>query len=133
MTFVRLALFSFALLFLSSCDSEKPEQTVQQDIVPTIAMEDFTTLVTGAWISTSDDKSVLTFGKEGITSEYYDGEPYAHGDWRVVLESTSPTGLVLKKTIEGEDYVFSVLAISEDQLSLSYLPRGNTLTYNRKK
>jgi hypothetical protein len=93
--------------------------------------------IVGEWRSADDLKSVITFASDGTTSDVYDGEKLNVGAWYMVhkiddsREKYNPTGIFLYTNSKGEEFVYAVVEISDETLTLSYLARGNTLTYTR--
>ena len=133
MNLLRLAFVTICLALVTSCDSDTTDGGASQYDAASISIADFRTFIVGEWVSVTDSKSVLSFDNSGLTMDIYASEQKAQGTWNVVNEVTSPTGLVLTKTEDSETYTYAVLAISMDELTLSYLPRGNTLKYRRQK
>jgi len=90
----------------------------------------------GKWQSVDDIKSFKVFKSEGIIEEVYSGKIISTGTWEVIdrpelLYGNMVPAPFLKITINGEEYVYTSVFVKEPELSLTYLPRGSTLKYNR--
>jgi len=90
----------------------------------------------GSWQSEDDAKSVMFFEEDGTLENIYDGETIGTGTWEVVDSlpniGESPTGAFLRTVVMGEEYLYTVVSLSEENLELTYLARGNTLKFIRK-
>ncbi|MCF7835613.1 MAG: hypothetical protein K9M15_00620 [Candidatus Marinimicrobia bacterium] len=82
----------------------------------------------GQWQSVEDSKSSKIFKSEGVVEEVYDGQIVSTGTWS--FDGKREMGS-LKIVMGGEDYVYTVVSLTENGLTLTYLPRGNTLVYER--
>ncbi len=118
-------------LFLSGCDVRSDEDTANTVADAATSLMQTENLLVGTWASSTDEKYVLHFDENGETSEQYEGKETARGTWHVAQDASSPTGVIVRKDVDGERYIYSVLSISSDDLSLSYLPKGNTLNFKR--
>jgi hypothetical protein len=81
----------------------------------------------GQWKSHDDEDSILIFEKEGVFRDVYlSSGNISTGIWQIKDSQ-------LYTFIEGEqvDSLFSILEITDKNLSLSYLARGNTLNYTK--
>jgi len=92
--------------------------------------------VIGRWQSIDDVKSVKVFKEDGITEDVYDGQAMSNGTWEIInsaelADGSSVEGTFLKAMIDNEEYLYTVVSVNESELELTYLPRGNTLKYNR--
>ena len=81
--------------------------------------------IIGEWKSLDDSKSMKVFEKGQISKEIYNGEIMSQGTWELTGESA------LRVLDNNEEYLFTILKLSDTELELSYLPRGNTLRYAR--
>ncbi|WP_288004149.1 hypothetical protein [Thermonema sp.] len=91
----------------------------------------------GTWQSTDDDKSILRIDDQGWVFEYR-GQAKASSDrfyanYFAYADHTYPIKIQLNGKDSGELMEYSILKQTEDSLSLTYLARGNTLTFIRKK
>lgn len=91
----------------------------------------------GTWQSTDDDKSILRIDDQGWVFEYR-GQAQASSDrfyanYFAYADHTYPIKIQLNGKDSGELMEYSILKQTEDSLSLTYLARGNTLTFIRKK
>lgn len=99
-------------------------------------------LLPGAWTSMDDAAYRITFSLDGTVTEEYGDSEVSRGTYTF---ADSPAGYVsegsafetgsahayLLEEIDGERFAYRVLAITADSLELSYLERGNTLTFSR--
>lgn len=88
-------------------------------------------LLPGYWVSSSDSKSILVFDDRRGTFDIYDGVQVAAGSWALEEFETSPTKVTLRRTVDGNVDVYSILFLDAKELTLSFLPRGNTLSFYR--
>ena len=98
-------------------------------------------LVAG-WQSVDDPDSVKVFKKDGTVEDVYQNNVLSTGQWKIVDRSqlvdvgeigSNGTEVFLRVTIESEQYFYLVLDISDKDLTLSYLPRGNILSFEKIK
>jgi len=98
------------------------------EIVSTIKLfdvKDYSALIQGTWVSVDDEKSVVEF-KNDRKKDIYDGEELMENDYVIVDASTLMVGA-------GDDIMeYEIISISETELEITYLPRGNTLRYTRQ-
>ncbi|MCK9393787.1 MAG: hypothetical protein WCX30_01590 [Candidatus Paceibacterota bacterium] len=80
-------------------------------------------LLLGRWISLDDANSEIEF-KEGKKIDYYQKKKLSEGTF--VQEGKS---LIVNE--DGDEFKYTILELSDTNLSLSYLARGNTLNYKR--
>ena len=151
-----LSLFIIAGIFslmLTSCDtdSKKPVTETKKDTVvrkelPKETVKESnkepdskTSALEGNWISTDDPKSELQVkGNEWI--ETYKGEKpdvtkFATGDSCLANDKakTNPKGKYITVFDKDDSRCFYVVNVNDSKLELSYVGRGNTLTYKKKK
>lgn len=88
-------------------------------------------LIPGHWVSSSDPKSILVFDDQRGTFDIYDGVKVTAGSWTLEEYQGSPTKVTLRRTIDDNVDVYSVLFLDSNDLTLSFLPRGNTLSFRR--
>ncbi|MFA5080815.1 MAG: hypothetical protein WC472_04325 [Candidatus Paceibacterota bacterium] len=86
----------------------------------TVASSD---LLSGRWISLDDEKSEIEFSDKKMT-DYYQGQKVSEGSFTV-------SGEYLTVNSDGEEYKYSIVKVSNEDLILTYLSRGNTLKYKR--
>lgn len=102
--------------------------------------------VVGGWQSAEDSKYGMTIQENGKYADTYDNGVLGVGSWELLkslqgVESrfqSLPDGLYLKKTPEGteksENLYYSVrISIDGNELELTYLARGNTLSFVRSR
>lgn len=138
---------------LTSCntDSKKPvtetkKDTVSQKELPKETVKESnkepdskTSALEGNWVSTDDPNSELKVkGNEWI--EIYKGEKpettkFATGDSCLVNDKakTNPKGKYITVFDKDESRCFYIVNVNDSKLELSYVGRGNTLTYKKNK
>ena len=93
----------------------------------------------GVWVSTEDSKSYLKVTDEQLLMGY-EGIEDASNTYTLRIADQLPDGqpsnpdtqyLIL--TQEGDTMNYAIDKLTEDSLTLLYLPRGNFLSYTRKK
>ncbi|MCX6159421.1 MAG: hypothetical protein WCK13_03905 [Ignavibacteriota bacterium] len=148
--FVAAGLISF---LLASCDSgpkkqdtETKKDTTSKKELPKETMKESPkepdskiSALEGKWVSTDDSKSVLQVkGNEWI--EIYNGEKpeitkFATGDSCLANDKakTNPKGKYITVFDNDEIRCFYIVNVNDSKLELSYVGRGNTLTYKKKK
>jgi len=85
-------------------------------------------MLQGEWVSLDDPKSKITF-EENIKKDFYEDELMSSGSF--VIESFgSETYLVVSE--DDGVFKYSIPELTEKDLSLMYLQRGNTLRYVRE-
>lgn len=97
--------------------------------------------LSGTWQSSQDGKFIRTFGADGLVTDTYEGveEATSVGTWSFVedpsAEQEELSYLEDKKVIKiqfpEEVLYFALLELTETNLELSYLGRGNTLSFTR--
>lgn len=83
----------------------------------------------GSWESVDDASSYIFFEKRGVyRSAYLDigGE----GKWEIYMSDLDIPSI--KVILDDNEYLYSILEVDDEKLSLSYLARGTTLDYIRK-
>jgi hypothetical protein len=80
-------------------------------------------LLFGRWISLDDANSEIEF-KEGKKIDYYQKKKLSEGTF-------VQDGKSLTVSEDGDEFKYTILELSDTKLSLSYLARGNTLSYKR--
>ena len=123
-----------SLFFLSACHHATEEKVSNENKTGEII--NFQTLQ-GKWQSLDDEKSVINFsGRQ--QKVFYDNEEVISGNFK--LYDNYPVGIEDIENKTGEYIVvrsrenafeYRILEINEKTLTLSYLPRGNTLRYER--
>jgi len=119
--------------FYQDLSQGKGSETVQEwfdlfdEIVSTI--EFYTPsvfeLIKGKWTSIDDKDSVIEF-KDKIKIDYYAGEEMSQGTFELKDNNQH-----LTVTIDNEVFEYTIVELTDDILTLTYLPRGNTLKYQR--
>ena len=115
---------------------------LQQADVSAVVSPSAPELLIGSWTSSDDASYKVTFSGDGSLTERYGDEDISSGTYRF---AASPEGYVSDKTdivsggdtqyllqeIDGERYAYRVMTVLPGLLELSYLDRGNTLTFTR--
>ena len=96
-------------------------ETIKTDI-PEIDLS----LLIGEWESVDDEKSQIEF-TEFEKIDYYDSEKTSEGLFDVLAENK------LVVNFDDELFEYSIIKLTDGELQLTYLPRGNTLKYKRAK
>ena len=94
----------------------------------TLTANDVREAIVGRWEDAEDSASVLVYNADGTMLDEYEGEEPDTGTWEVSDDSSF---VRLSVVIGGLDYDYEVIAVSAEDLSISYLARGNTLRYRR--
>jgi hypothetical protein len=81
----------------------------------------------GRWQSKADKKSFLTFTKKYQVSEYEGSDL----DTAIYTIKKDKIGDKLVVFDSDGDFEYYILTLTASNLSLSYIPRGNTLTFRR--
>lgn len=111
-------------------------------VADTVLPPDAPSLIRGTWTSVDDASYRVTFAADGTLEERYGTSTVSAGTYAF---ASSPAGYVadgesfekggasdyLLEEIDGERYAYRVLALTADSLQLSYLERGNTLSFTR--
>lgn len=97
-------------------------------IIKTIELNKITSfnldLLQGKWVSTEDSKSEIQFsGTKKI--DYYDGEKLSESEFIIEEKKYLTVGPA------EDDMRYIIINLSKDNLSLTYLSRGNTLNYTK--
>jgi len=145
----------FITLSLTSCGSKKSVTETKKDTVskkeltselPKETLKESakepdskTSALEGNWVSTDDPKSELQVkGNEWI--EIYKGETpettkFATGDSCLANDKakTNPKGKYITVFDKDDSRCFYIINVNDTKLELSYVGRGNTLTYKKKK
>jgi hypothetical protein len=145
-------LSSLILLNLYSCksDNDKSQTTPKEDVKKNTSVKDSAvtkkevaeqknTQLEGTWISTEDSKSSIEV-KSNIWKELYTGEKpeefkFATGDTCLANANSksNPNGKYITVFDPDGNRCFYVVTVNDTKLELSYVGRGNTLTYKKKK
>lgn len=97
--------------------------------------------IEGEWQSEQDAAYAVSFRSGGLLTETYDGEQVSSGTFHFADSAegysdlpTEPAGenAFLLQDIDGERYAYRVTQLSATRLELSYLERGNTLSFIRR-
>jgi FlaG/FlaF family flagellin (archaellin) len=113
------------------------DTTVKKETVKEVETKN--TVLEGTWISTDDAKSQLQ-AKANAWIELYEGEKpdtfkFAIGDTCLANANTkaNPNGKYITVFDPDGNRCFFIVNVNDAKLELSYVGRGNTLTYKKKK
>ena len=93
--------------------------------ITAIGSADAGEMIQGVWKSVDDEKAVTVFGPEGLFVNIYDGENMGVGTWGILEDGSIET------IVDDEIFSYTVLDLTDEELSLSFTERGNTLEYIR--
>lgn len=103
--------------------------------------EDTAAALAGTWQSTDDARFVRSFDASGAVTDTYEGEEGATsiGTWKFVVDPSEEQAelpavkdaTVIKIQFPEEVLYFAITDLSATDLSMTYLSRGNTLTFKR--
>lgn len=96
--------------------------------------------IAGRWESVDDAAYAIAFDDAGGLTELYAGEPTATGTYAFAASpegyaaaaAQEEGGTYLLQDVAGERYAYRVLELTSSSLVLSYLERGNTLSFVRR-
>ncbi len=99
----------------------------------------------GTWQSTSDPKLTREFDADGKTVERYEGDESGTslGRWMLFVGNLPPAGLAghafqpnvvyVKIEQNGDVLLFALAGLSQSDMKMVYLERGNVLSFARLK
>ncbi len=98
----------------------------------------------GKWVSVDDAAFTRTFNADNTFSDDYEGVPEASmsGSWSTFSATDAPEDVpyllddditYLKLDAEPEPLYFTVITLSETELSMFYMERGNLLNFTRSE
>ncbi|MBU1956503.1 hypothetical protein KKF09_02500 [Patescibacteria group bacterium] len=100
------------------------------EIIKTIVLDEETfydnlTLIQGEWKSLDDINSIIEFG-DGKKTDFYSNQKMSEGNFNLNEEH-------LIVSSDDETFEYKIIELSDQVLTLMYLPRGNILKYERIK
>ena len=113
----NIILSILAIFLLSGCHHEYVEPTPENGIA----------LLQGTWISTDDKESQIQLQDE-VKVDMYMGETMNQDVYVLELKED---GLYLMVNGDEDNFEYKINKITEKELSLTYLARGNELKYER--
>ena len=141
-TVVSITILSF-LVFSCSKKTETEtknsgkDTTTKKETVKEVEIKN--TILEGTWISTEDLKSQIQV-KSNSWIELYEGEKpdslkFAIGDSCLANAGakSNPAGKYITVFDPDGNRCFFIVNVNDSKLELSYVGRGNTLTYKKKK
>lgn len=146
-----VALVSAAALCVPGCatSSSQPSTSAVSTPTPVTAADTVLQLragdrpaeLVGRWTSADDPADSIAFNPDGTTSRDYTGYPARSGTWAIVGRDQAPDlppsaapDTTILELVDGAGETplqYVVLAVTEHELTLSHLARGNTLRYVR--
>jgi hypothetical protein len=141
---LAIVLAAVISIVIISCNkkTEKETATVKDTTTKKEAVKENeikNTVFEGAWISTEDTKSQVQV-KANNWLEMYEGEKtdtfkFAIGDSCLanINAKANPSGKYITVFDPDGNRCFYVVNVNDSKLELSYVGRGNTLTYKKKK
>jgi hypothetical protein len=147
---LALYLLTILLVLLSSCNSDNKK--TNKEMVPnrdtiskkeTVSKKDSVSnragVLEGVWVSIDDSKSELEIKGnkwiENYTGEKTDTTKFAIGDSCMsnINDKANPNGRYITVFDGKINRCFSILDLNDSKLTISYVDRGNTLSYKKKK
>lgn len=128
-----------AAIILSACSAAEPNQAMEPSAQTEISVSKTISMMQGQWRSLDDPKNTLSIdGLSAVNS--YEGGPSSTARIATVSDCTAMTtddmGAYFTLTdVEDPSFVNCYYLISADDngLTFSFLPRGNTLSFERMK
>jgi len=143
-----LIVFIIAISFAITSCGKKPETKDTSTKKDTIAKKEEVvkkddvvknSVVEGNWVSTDDPKSEIQV-KDSDWTEIYSGEKpetfkFGVGDSCLANPNakTNEKGKYITVFDKDDNRCFYIVNVNDSKLELSYVGRGNTLTYKKKK
>jgi hypothetical protein len=122
---IIILVYLVALFSSFNDDPPKEEELNDGEVIESVSDNSYNLdLLQGEWWSLDDTNSTIVFdGNKKI--DYYFATKMSEGDFEVVDDHL---------TVGAGDDVFEyqIVSLSDNLLTLTYLPRGNTLKYQRK-
>lgn len=90
--------------------------------------------IVGTWQSIDDPASVVAYTEDGVSYSRYKGEEIDSGTWEIETRDDAaydPSGVFFITTIDGEEFAYAIVELTDERLTLNYLERGNMLRYSR--
>lgn len=78
----------------------------------------------GKWVSLDDEKAEIEFNSSKIIN-YYDNQKLVEGTFRITNNNHLTTA------VGGTNLEYTITELTADSLTMTYLPRGNTLKYKK--
>jgi len=120
--------------------SPNPSESINGVAVPS---EQASIELSGTWRSTDDARFIREFKSDGTVIDSYEGDEGAttQGSWNFVEDPSKEKAElpvvkdahILKLQFPEEVLYFALIDLSDTNLTLSYLSRGNTLNFTRVK
>ncbi len=101
-----------------------------------VSIASVTKKIVGDWQSVDDVKSTKIFRKDREVEDVYNGKMMSTGVWKIIdsakiSDGVTTNGIFLETVMDKEKYLYKVISVNETELKLTYLPRGNTLSYKK--
>ncbi|MDC1205614.1 DUF4377 domain-containing protein [Candidatus Pacebacteria bacterium] len=85
----------------------------------------------GAWKSEGDSESIIVFEHGHTSKDMYGGDLQGIGSFELSVTPEASSFISLNRIMDGEQFRYTLVEVNETTLTLTYLPRGNTLVYTR--
>ncbi len=115
------------LVLLTSVGALLFWQTSSAPVMDDILSRESDATLSGTWQSLDDAQSVVEYSDDGTMRDVYGGVEMSSGTWRLSGDDATD----LRAIIDGEEYRYAILELTDTRLIMSYMPRGNTLRYER--
>lgn len=126
---IVVALFVVLVIGVATTFSVLRPMRKEESTQKSVAVEtDIDKRLIGTWKNTEDSKYTVVFMPGGRLSEQYESRTASEGTWEI---SPGKDLFQLKKTIDGEIFLYEIVTVTDSNLTLIYLPRGNTLTFKK--
>jgi hypothetical protein len=131
-------LFVFLTSVIMACQTAADKTEGLKNDTPEVVVKKAEAALTGNWISTDDAKSEISINADDWI-EMYDGKQVSSSKY--AMADTCLNAATDKSNVEGKyatvfdtsgNFCYYIVELTADNLKLSYVGRGNTLSYKRK-
>ncbi|PTX62016.1 hypothetical protein C8N46_103114 [Kordia periserrulae] len=125
---LKFPIIIIVISFLFACENnpKKTQTDTKTDQTTKVGLDN------GRWISTSDSNAGVQI-KDGKFIMFYKGtETSSNSIYEYELTEKDGIEYLNLKNAEGDEMIYGLLEYSEETMVLSYLDRGNTLTYEKE-
>jgi len=126
--------YMFACLFLivSACAKKTNTKDISQKPTATTELSKMHNAISGSWVSTDDTKSHLSFNNGDTRTDDYNGFEPSSKSYTLAYSCNSQEATETVYII-SDNLCWSVDEVTKNTLILTFMGRGNTLTYKRPK